>query len=117
MLYVIAYILSLLPFRILFAVSDVLAWLACDVVRYRRSAVRGNLESSFPEKSCEEIRKIEKRFYRFLCDYFMETLKLASMSEKKMRRHLKVENIEEINDAVEKGQSVTLYLGHYCNWE
>ena len=68
MLYVIAYILSLLPFRILFAVSDVLAWLACDVVRYRRSAVRGNLESSFPEKSCEEIRKIEKRFYRFLCD-------------------------------------------------
>lgn len=40
MLYVIAYILSLLPFRILFAVSDVLAWLACDVVRYRRSAVR-----------------------------------------------------------------------------
>lgn len=79
--------------------------------------MRRNLTASFPDKNEKEIRQIEKKFYKFLCDYFVETVKLASMSPKKMRRHLKVENIEEINEAVRKGQSVSLYLGHYCNWE
>ena len=117
MLYRIVYLISLLPFRMLYIFSDVLAWLACDVIRYRRSVVRRNLAASFPEKQEKDIRKIEKRFYRFLCDYFIETVKLASMSPDKMRRHLKVENIEEINEAVRQGQSVSIYLGHYCNWE
>lgn len=110
-------IFSLLPFRLLYLLSDFMAWLACDVVRYRRNVVRQNLTSSFPEKDIKEIRRIEKQFYLFLCDYFMETIKLATMSEKNMRKRLRVENIEEINEAVRRGQSVTIYLGHYCNWE
>lgn len=117
MLYRIVYLISLLPFKVLYIFSDVLAWLACDVIKYRRGVVRRNLAASFPEKPEKDIRKIEKRFYRFLCDYFIETVKLASMSPDKMRRHLKVENIEVINEAVRQGQSVSLYLGHYCNWE
>lgn len=117
MLYRIVYIISLLPFGVLYLFSDILAWLACDVVKYRRKVVRRNLTASFPDKNEKEIRQIEKKFYKFLCDYFVETVKLASMSPKKMRRHLKVENIEEINEAIRKGQSVSLYLGHYCNWE
>lgn len=117
MLYRIVYLISLLPFGVLYLFSDILAWLACDVVKYRRKVVRRNLTASFPDKDEKEIRQIEKKFYKFLCDYFVETVKLASMSPKKMRRHLKVENIEEINEAVRKGQSVSLYLGHYCNWE
>ncbi len=39
------------------------------------------------------------------------------MSPKEMQKRMKVENIEEINEAVKSGQSVSLYLGHYCNWE
>ncbi len=49
MLYRITYILSLLPFRLLFIISDVMAWIACDVLKYRRDVVRNNLKSSFPE--------------------------------------------------------------------
>lgn len=110
-------LISRLPFRILYVVSDVLAWLACDVVRYRRKVVRDNLRSSFPEKTERELRAIEKGFYRFLGDYFVETVKLSGMSEKTMRKRLVVEGIEEINEAVARGQSVSVYLGHYCNWE
>lgn len=110
-------LIARLPFRILYAFSDVLAWLACDVVRYRRKVVRDNLRSSFPEKTDKELRAIEKGFYRFLGDYFVETVKLGGMSEKTMRKRLVVEGIEEINGAVERGQSVSVYLGHYCNWE
>lgn len=117
MIYRIVYLISLLPFGVLYLFSDVLAWITCDVIKYRRKVVRRNLAASFPDKNEKEIRQIEKKFYKFLCDYFIETIKLASMSPEKMRRHLKVENIEEINEAVRQGQSVSLYLGHYCNWE
>ncbi|MDE6338974.1 MAG: lysophospholipid acyltransferase family protein [Muribaculaceae bacterium] len=117
MLFHIIRLISFLPFRVLYALSDLLAWLAYDVVKYRRKVVADNLRSSFQEKSEEELRKISRRFYRFLCDYIVETVKLASMNEKTMRKRLRVENIEEINEAVRNGQSVTLYLGHYCNWE
>lgn len=103
--------------RISYFFSDILAWLACDVVRYRRGVVRENLRTSFPEKSDKELRRIEKDFYRFLGDYFMETLRLGGMTEKNMRKRLRVEGIEEVNDAVARGQSVSIYLGHYCNWE
>lgn len=117
MMYSLVRIIALLPFRLLYLFSDLLAWLACDVVRYRRKVVRDNLSFSFPEKSAKELRHIEKGFYRFLGDYFVETLKLSAMSPKEMSRRLKVEGIEQINEAVERGQSVSLYLGHYCNWE
>lgn len=117
MLFGLIRLVSLLPFRVLYALSDVLAWIAHDVVRYRRKVVTDNLCSSFPAKNNKEIRQISRRFYRFLGDYIVETVKLASMSEKTMRKRLRVENIEEVNEAVRRGQSVSVYLGHYCNWE
>lgn len=101
----------------MYLISDILACLAYHVVRYRRNVVENNLRNSFPEKSRKEIDKIAKKFYTFLGDYIVETVKLASMSERTMRKRLKVENIELVNDAVAAGQSVSIYLGHYCNWE
>lgn len=110
-------LLSFLPFRFLYFISDVLAFLAYHVVKYRRKVVMNNLSNSFPEKSGTELTLIAKNFYRFLGDYIVETVKLASMSEKTMRKRMKVENIDLINEAVDAGQSVSVYLGHYCNWE
>lgn len=117
MLYRIVYLISLLPFRVLYAISDVMAWLACDVLHYRRQVVHDNLTSSFQGMTPKEYRRIQKGFYRYLCDYVVETIKLASMSPEKIKRRLKVENVEIINEAVERGQSVSVYLGHYGNWE
>ncbi len=110
-------ILSLFPLRMLYIFSDFVAWLAHDIVKYRRKVVTDNLRSSFPEKSEEEINDITKKFYSFLADYFVETVKLASMSPRQMRKRLTVSGIEEINNDVRAGKSVSLMLGHYCNWE
>ena len=110
-------LLSYIPFRLMYLFSDILAFLAYHILKYRRGVVEMNLRNSFPEKSDYEIHSIAKKFYRFLGDYVVETVKLTTMSEATMRRRLRVENIELINDAVAKGQSVSIYLGHYCNWE
>ena len=109
--------MSLIPLRLLYAFSDFVSMLLHSVIRYRRRVVEDNLSSSFPEKSREEIRSIARGFYRFLTDYAFETVKLLDMSEADMCRRLRVENPEAVDAAVAQGRSVTLLLGHYCNWE
>lgn len=109
--------ISLMPFRPLYAVSDSLAWIMHRVVKYRLKVVKSNLSSSFPDKTPEEIDRIAKKFYHFLSDYFVETVKLSSMSRKQIMRRMTFEGIEPVAKALEEGRSVSLYLGHYCNWE
>lgn len=110
-------LIALMPLRALYVISDCLSWLLHSVVHYRRKVVRENLTSSFPEKDLKEIAAIERKFYRWLTDYFLETLKMVRMSAAEMKRRLQVVNPELVDEAVEKGKSVTLLLGHYCNWE
>lgn len=109
--------LGALPWPVLRGVSTFLAWLARDVVRYRTGICRQNIASSFPEMTEEEVRLTLKGFYAFLADYFIETVKLGSMNAEEMRRRMKFENIEEVNADLRAGRNVSIYLGHYCNWE
>ena len=62
------WLLALLPFRALYVLSDGLYFVMRHVVHYRRRVVRTNLRNSFPEKSIEELRAIEGRFYHYICD-------------------------------------------------
>ena len=111
------FIISLLPLWVFYRLSDGLYYLVYHVVRYRRRVVYANLRSSFPEKSEAEIERIAKDFYSFFCDYIVETLKLFSMGEKNMRKRMKFEGLDQVREDFANGRSVSVYLGHYCNWE
>ena len=111
------YALSLLPLRLLYCLSDCGFALLYYVVRYRRHVVRHNLTSSFPEKSEKEIRRIERGFYRWFCDYLIEAVKLLSISDSELRRRFRIENAEEVEHYFRQGQDCAAILGHYCNWE
>ncbi len=111
------YLLSLLPLSVLYVMSDILGTFLYHVLRYRRSIVRRNLETSFPDKTKDEIRRIERRFYRWFSDYFFEAVKLLSISDKELRRRFTVVNSEEVVQCFNQGQDVAAILGHYCNWE
>ena len=73
------YLISLLPYRALYALSGVLYFFTYRVARYRLAVVRRNIGAAFPEKDREELRRIEKGFYRWLSDYFVETVKMISV--------------------------------------
>lgn len=111
------FIISLLPLWVFYRLSDGLYYLVYHVVRYRRRVVYANLRSSFPEKSEAEIERIAKDFYSFFCDYIVETLKLFSMGEKNIRKRMKFEGLGQVKEDFANGRSVSVYLGHYCNWE
>jgi len=117
LLYVPALLMALLPFRILFLISDCFYFIIYYVVRYRRKLVRLNLNHAFPEKSAAELRKIEKDFYRHFCDYFVETIKLLHISDDQMEKRFPFKNIAAVNYRLLKRRPVVLLLGHYGNWE
>ena len=113
----VCYLLSLLPFWLHYLLSDCIYLILYKILGYRVKVVRGNLEASFPEKTTEELRRIECRFYHRLCDYFVETVKTMTMTERQMRRHMVFKGFETVNACVDGGQSCAVYLGHSFNWE
>ena len=106
-----------LPLGILYVLSDMAYFIVYYIVRYRRETVRQNLELIFGKTDRKKIIRIEKRFYRHLCDCIVETVKLLHISDKEIDRRVEVTNGEYIDEIIRSGHSVVLFLGHYGNWE
>ena len=111
------YLLSLLPMKVHYFISDVMFILLYRLIGYRKQVIRQNLQVSFPEKSEEELRKIERGFYHFFCDYLVESVKLMTISTENIRRRMVFKGTELVDELINSGQSCAIYLGHYCNWE
>ena len=108
--YVLFYTLSLLPFRILYGMADIGYVLLYYIIRYRRGVVRKNLVTAFPEKSIDDIKTIERKFYHWFCDYFLEAIKLLSISDKELRHRFTIINSEEVEQCFQEG--VAVVRGH-----
>ena len=117
LLYGLTYAISLLPFWLLYLISDGLFLLIYYIIRYRRKVVWKNLSSSFPEKDEAELQQISRQFYHWLCDYFVETVKLLSISNEKLLRRIEFKGVEQLEQCFDNGQDCAAILGHYCNWE
>jgi len=110
-------LVSYIPFRLLYILSDLLFYPLYFVVRYRRKIARKNLTESFPDKSPAEIKRIERNFYHFFIDTALESCKLLSISPEEMRRRMKFANVDKVNAMLREGRSISVFLGHYGNWE
>lgn len=110
-------LLSSIPFRILYVISDCLFYLIYYVARYRRKVVRTNLTESFPGKDLKEIKSIEKKFYRFFTDNLLESCKMTTISQEEIKRRMNFKNMDAFNADLKAGKSISLYLGHFGNWE
>ncbi len=111
------WLMTLLPLRILYIISDIACIIIYHIWGYRRKVVRVNLTNSFPEMSIGEIIEIEKKFYHHLCDIMIETLKLTHLSNQHLMRRIPVENPELLDRLFNEGRDVVAVLGHYGNWE
>ncbi|CAN1573129.1 HtrB Lauroyl/myristoyl acyltransferase [Flavobacteriaceae bacterium] len=110
------YLISLIPLPILYLFSDFSAYLLYHVFKYRRIVVSENIKNSFPNLTDFERICIEKKFYKNFSDSFIETIKLLSISEKKLQSHITAD-YSELEKILSKNQNCHIYLGHQFNWE
>jgi KDO2-lipid IV(A) lauroyltransferase len=109
--------ISILPFGIVYKVSDILSFLLHKVFKYRLKTVKKNLSLAFPNKSNSEIESIEKKFYNHFADISIESIKAYGMSEAQMKNRYRYDNIEELEKIQEKNKNIILICGHYSNFE
>ena len=114
--YGIFYLISLLPWAVMYIISDFIAFILNHVIGYRKKVVIANLQIAFPEKSEKDRAIIVKQFYRQFTDNFIEVIKLLSISKKELNRRF-VCDYSVINDLYSSGKNVQLLLGHFFNWE
>ena len=110
------YFLSLLPWRICYVISDAVAYILQNIVKYRKEVIYKNLAIAFPNKSILERKKIATQFYKNFTDSFIETIKFISISDAEFQKRF-TSNVEVLNNLHSSGQSVQVMAGHFFNWE
>ena len=97
-IYIIAFpliwLISRLPFWMLYGVSDFLYFVLYTLLKYRVKVVRKNLRTAFPFKTETELLDIERKFYHHFCDTLLEMVKSYGMSEKEMKKRKGFPNLE-----------------------
>lgn len=109
--------ISILPFRVLYIISDGLYLIIYRMIGYRKKVVLTNIRNSFPEKSEKEHLEICNKFYHHFCDLIMESLKIFTISEAEVSKRMKMINSEIVKKYYEEGRSIIMAGGHLNNWE
>jgi Kdo2-lipid IVA lauroyltransferase/acyltransferase len=116
LLYPFVYLISLLPLPVLYICSDFL-YLLIRLSGYRKKVIIQNLKNSFPEKSPEDIEKICREYYQYLCDLTLETLKTLNMNAALTNERVTFHNTPWLDKYYQEKQSIIVVMGHYGNWE
>lgn len=117
LIYPFLYVISILPFRILYILSDLTYVFVYHIFGYRRKVVTENLKLAFPNKTEKEISTIRKKSYHHLCDMIFEAIKSITISEKAMIKRYVFTNVEEVHKLEKENKSIVLMMGHYGSWE
>ncbi len=110
-------IFYILPFRLIYFISDFFALLLRYVIRYRKKIILKNLKNSFPNKTEKELRKMLFPIYLNISDILVETIKGYSMSSKQVQKHITITNLKLMNELYDNYNGIIGVLGHYGNWE
>ena len=110
------WLITWLPLGILYRISDVIFVLMYWVIRYRRKVVWTNLTNAFPEKTDKEKRRISRKFFLHLCDYFIETIKLMHLSEKEIKHRIEYDN-SYLKERFDQNINIIGLIGHNATWE
>lgn len=110
-------LLSRLPLSVLYGLSDFLFIVSFYLFGYRRKLIQRNLTNSFPEKDATSLKAIEKEFFRNLCDYAVESLKLVSISREELTERMAFRNPGAIEPFRASRQPILFLASHQFNWE
>jgi len=101
------YLVSLLPFWIIYGIARFAYFLMFYVAGYRKKVVFRNLRNSFPNKSEKEIKEDAKSFYKHFCEVFLEAVKLLTISAKNIKKRYFFKNPELLNNLYNEEKSIT----------
>lgn len=116
-MYYLLLIFAYLPLWLHYCLSSLLWPIVYYVLRYRVKVVRENLSHCFPDKDIHWQRKVERQYYRHLCDLIAEGIFNLRATQRQVRKRYIFENEEILEPYYNEGRSIVLMSAHYNNWE
>ena len=117
LVYPFIWLISILPFRVLYFLSDLFYYLIYYIIGYRKKTVIANLTHAFPEKTEVEIKAITKKFFKHFTDIFVELIKSFTISNKEISKRYQFTNVDIIHKLESQNRSSILLGAHNANWE
>lgn len=115
--YLFSLLVGLMPFPLIYKLSDFLSFFLRKVIKYRRDVIINNLESTFPELNSEEIKSLTRRVYLNLSDVTLEGIKSFTISRKQVLARHRILNPEILDPYLKAGKGIIGATAHYGNWE
>lgn len=109
--------LSLFPLRVLHGLSLLIYLTFYHLIPYRKKVITQNLRRAFPSLNDKEIKEHTKKYYRFLADLLIESIKNFRFSKKALLAHIVLENQEELAQIEAIQKPIILVSSHFNNWE
>lgn len=92
--------------------------LAYSLIKWRREIVHENLQRVFGDSlDSSQIKAIAQGFYGHFMRSFIEAFLFKFKTAKQKREMVRVEGVENLQEALAKENGVLLLTGHFGNWE
>ena len=114
---VLLYIIAILPFPLIYGIAFIINFILNVVVKYRSEIITANLKQAFPEKSTKEINQIKRNFYRNYTEVFMESIKLLTLSESRLRKMIRFREDVAYEKFYQEDKGAIIITGHRGNFE
>jgi KDO2-lipid IV(A) lauroyltransferase len=106
-----------LPLKAAYAFGVFVADINYIFARRDRKAVKENFKAIFPEKSANEIKALSRRMSRNFAKYLVDFFRFPTMDPDYIKKNVKIESFQYLDDALAKGKGVIALSAHIGNWE
>lgn len=111
------FLIGILPFPLLYLLSDFGQWFLRSVMKYRKKVIVGNLRGVFPGMDEKELGQILRRVYKNLADVIAEGIKGFSLQPSTIKKRHFILNPEVIEPYMQQGRSIIALPAHINNFE
>jgi len=110
--------LSLLfPLKVGYFIAIVLSTFYYFILKEDREIVQKNFRIVFSSKTERKIKKISLKVFRNFGKYLVDFFRFSKLDKDYISRHVRVEGLQHIDNALENGKGVVGLSCHIGNWE
>jgi Kdo2-lipid IVA lauroyltransferase/acyltransferase len=109
--------LGVIPWWLSRGVCFFFVFLIYDVLRLRRAVVLKNIQYCFPEKSEQAHRTLARKSYIYMVETIVEASRFMRYGEEDIKARVSFSNLEVVQDYLDSGSNVVVWVGHFANSE
>ncbi|MCP4846864.1 MAG: lipopolysaccharide heptosyltransferase II [Verrucomicrobiaceae bacterium] len=111
-------LLNILPLSCVFAAGKLCGWVSYYLLGHYRKLTQRNIRHAFgEEKSQREIHALAHHAFTTLGANLLSSIKLSTMSEEAINKHIEFDGKENISNCIEQGRGFIFLIGHLGAWE